>query len=369
MRSLPISTTFGLGALKLEALCDAANLTGQKKKVSETFHALSILCKERDLNAHPRWSGVMDDCTPFEFSIVVCRGQPRIRILVEAQDDPPSPLSYWNAGKRLNEWFAAQWRVDLQRYHYIEDLFVPTDPCAYLAMWHAIDFREVGPPLLKLYVNPMAQGVARAKDIVAEALVRLEFQRAWPAILSMLGHNDQFTHFSLDLSSEPKARIKVYIRHRNVSLAELDSRFGLVYGRAGDDWSRFCRAILGDWDRLWRRPILACYHLTRDTLEQPSHATLYLPLFPYVENDRVAHDRIRQFLRDCGLPFESYSRCVGVLAASPLESEQGIHSFVAYQGASGKPQVTAYFNARLFYNRYGWLALSPKRCWPSPVDE
>jgi Tryptophan dimethylallyltransferase len=359
--------TFTFSYPQLEGLCNASGLAHQQTQVLGLFHSLAGLCNARDPKLPPRWSGVTDDCTPLEFSIAIHDGLARIRILVEAQDDPASPFTYWKAGKKLNEWLALRYGVDFTRYDQIEDLFVPADPLAYVAIWHAVDFRHEGSPLFKVYLNPAAQGATRASDITSQAIGRLGFQRAWPAIKKMCQARDTFVHFSLDLSSERTARTKIYIRHRNATLAELVDRASAVYGNIGDDWSRFCRAICGDLSTLWLRPVLSCYHLTAADPERPSDATLYVPLFPYARNDFVAYERITAFLKECALPVDIYSRCVHALTSSDLSSQQGIHTFISYQGTKENCQVTTYFNPRAFYSKYGWLALEPDRCWPSPI--
>jgi DMATS type aromatic prenyltransferase len=363
----PISeTAFGLGRRKLAALCDAVGLA-QKDRIVGTFDELSAFCPDLDLALPPRWSSVTDDCTPYEFSVVFNRGQPNVRVVVEAQRDPASPQTYWSAAKALNDWLRHSHQIDFAKLELIEDLFVPTDPSAYWAMCHGVDFRRDGPPLFKLYLNPLAQGASRADDIVCEALSRLGLSGTWPSLMAIRAKNGQFTHFSLDLSSAPGARIKVYIRRRNATLDELDACLAIATRVRQRDWSSFCKTFARVEDTLSLRPIFVAYHATVESPDRLQNAVLHMPAFPYAQNDGVAYDRIRRLLVGCGLPTHTYRRCVEALADGPLGSQQGLHSFVSFQRRRQYPQITVYFGARAYYSRYGGIALDPEHCWPSPV--
>ncbi len=363
----PPATTFGYGSAQLRALCDAAGFGNSKGRIVGTFEALAKFCKDRNLDLPPRWSGVTDDCTPFEFSIAIGGGPPSIRFLLETQDDPASPATYWTAGMRLTKWLARTYGVDLKRFDRVKDLFVPTDPLAYSAIWHGADFRLGGLPLFKVYLFPAAQGRIRADTVVREAISRLGFSHLWPSLLNLRGQKDVFNILSLDLSSESRARVKVYIRHRDAMLGELEARCGLACDNVPGDWSSFCRVIAGGQDPLSLRPIGGVYHLTSEEPDRITRAVLSLPLFPYAENDQVAYIRIRRLLADFDLPDEVYARCVKAFASAPLDSEKGLHTYVSFQREAGRPRITLYFGSRVYYKRYGCLALDPERCWPSPA--
>jgi DMATS type aromatic prenyltransferase len=357
-------TAFARGARKLAALCDASGVVDRKPQIVGMFNEVAGLCGDRDVRLPPRWSGVTDDCTPFEFSVALHEGRPNIRLLVEAQDDPACPQSYWKAGMRLNDWLARNHRIDLAGFRQIEDLFVPHDPTAAWAMWHGVDFARAGSPLFKLYLFPHAQGPERADAVLRDALSRLGFADAWSSVAKLRGAKDMFSHLSLDLTATP--RLKVYIRHHDATLDALEAR-GATAGIRPGDWAGFCRAIAQGHDPLSLRPIFAAYHLNGATAERLQHAVLYLPLFPFAANDAIAHERISGFLAACGIASDIYSDCVTAMADGPLERERGLHTYLAFQRRNGLPQVTAYFGSRLYWSRYWGLVSNRRRCWPSPV--
>jgi hypothetical protein len=200
-----------------------------------------------------------------------------------------------------------------------------------------------------------------------EAISRLGFSNMWPALLKLRSRGDSFFGLSLDLSENPGARLKVYVRHRNTSSKELDDRAALVNTINKGEWYSFCRSIIGKENPVFHWPVQSVYHLNSEHPNEFVRAVLDLPILPYIENDFVACNRISSFLKDCGLRHDIYTQCVYALESSPLELEQGIHSYISYYKEKDKPKVTVYFSSRIYFRRYGWLALDPKRHWPSPV--
>jgi hypothetical protein len=331
------------------------------------FYDLCILCNYRNVDVPPRWSGVGDDCTPFEYSIVLGTSKPDMRLIIEAQDDPASPVSYWNAGMKLNEWLLRKWNVDLQKVHRISDLFVPTDSSAYVAMGHGIEFTSEGPPHFKIYLNPLAQGTENSQKVVFEALSRLGFSELFETLSNLRGPRDLFSHISMDLSSSSDPRIKVYIRHWDASLDELEARCAVAIDSVPGDWSLFCNKMTGGQASLSARSFYTVYHLKSNRLDRPVRSVLILPVFPYAANDNIAYKRIRSLLEYFGIPHTTYSSCVKALLNGLSKEQQGLHSYISIQHEVGKPRITVYFSPRLYFQRYGWLAMNPKHCWPSPI--
>ncbi len=362
--------TFSIGAAQLERLCAAAGLAGGPGRPTGFFRELAPLCRAGESDRPPRWSAVAEDCTPFEFSIAIRKGGSDLRVLVEAQDDPASPLSYWAAGLRLSDWLHGRGLVDLSRFRAIEDLFVPAVEHAIWAMWHAFEFRADGRMLCKLYLNSHARGRDRAEEVVAAALERLGFARAWPAIRSTLGPGRQLSFFSLDLSSGPHARVKVYSRHPRATFREIDDFCRRSGSAEAGEMEEFCRAMTGEAEAFTGRPILRVDHLNDPDRDRPSRSTIYVPLWGYAPTDRVAHDRIQAFLGQWGLPLAPHADCIRALAVRPLDEECGIHYYASFAREDGEPRVTVYFGSRVFWDRFGPLAAQdPDVLWPSPRFE
>lgn len=358
-------TVLGIASAQLRALCEAVEAGPAGEKFVELFDDLVERCGDRDADLPPRWSGVTDDCTPFELSIAIRAGQPDVRVLVEAQVDPPSPASYWRSGLGVNEWFADRLDADLDRFATIADLFVPDEGAEY-AIWHGIELRGDGTMVPKIYLNPLARGVDRATVTMAEAVDRLGLARAWPAVARPIGPESRPTHLSLDLTPEA-ARVKIYVRSWDPSLEDLEEAYGRGRQGGSGDAASFCHGIAG-LSRMTRRPITATFHLSDPRSERPERVALHIPPFPYAWNDEVIRRRVIQVLTAFELPRNDYQRSIEALATGPLDRQRGLHSYLSFQRESdGGPRVTVYFGGRIYRDRYGPLSLAPERTWPSPV--
>lgn len=360
----------GICGRQLRDICIAAGFVEQQERIVASFDTLCGVAGLRQPPAPPRWSGVTDDCTPIEFSTSFDAGGTRVRFLIEAQDDPASPASYWAAGERLSTHQATMTDVGLEPMLAISDLFLPTDPNALFAIWHAMEFRKDGPPLCKVYFNPAARGRDAARTLVLAALDRLGFGHASDELLKLLNGNDVITHLAIDLASTARARVKVYARHFRAAPVDFDRRAEAIGADGGLDFADVCGIICRSADVLWQRPVVTCYHLTAADLEGPAGMTLYLPLYPYTSSDHVAAERITALLLQAGFDAQIYRSIADRLIAG-RHGPDGLHTYVSYKrsaGGSGEGQVTAYFSPSLFQPQYGRLALDPDHFWPSPLS-
>jgi hypothetical protein len=228
---------------------------------------------------------------PWGVSMVVGAGAPEVRVLVEAQHDPPSARAYWEAGARVSSWIARQPGADLSRLLPVAERFVPSERSRF-RIWHAVAFRPDAPPAFRLYL--CASGDT---ERLRGALDRLGFPRALDAIPP-----GEITILSLDLRAG--GRVKLY-------LATPDA--------PPDD----ARLLLGDDRRImWLR----CFAFTGEG--PPAHA-LHLSLERHVPD---AAPRLRSLLSALGLDAAPYERCL------PAR-----HHFVSLQRPGGEPRVTIHF--------------------------
>jgi hypothetical protein len=360
----------GICTAQLRGICVAAGLADQQERIAALFNSLCDVAGLRRLPVPPRWSGVTDDCTPIEFSTSFDARGTRVRFLIEAQDDPASPASYWAAGERLDAHLAAMHDVVLEPMSAIKDLFSPTDPNALIAIWHSLEFRKDGLPLCKIYLNPGARGRDSTRSLVVAALDRLGFGRAIQGLLRLLHDDDMITHLAIDLVTAEQARVKVYARHFHAVPADFDRRAEQVGADTGLHFTDVCEVICPCADVLSQRPVMTCYHLTAADPAAPTGMTLYLPLYPYALTDRVASERIAALLSQTGFGSSVYKRIADGLIARRSGSCDGLHTYVAYRRSAGRShgdQVTAYFSPSLFQSQFGRLALDPDHFWPSPV--
>lgn len=358
-------TTHDVGEQTLARFCAALGHEDRAATFSALFRELGELCGARAVEEPPRWSGIGDDCSPYEFSIDVRRDGTEPRLLVEAHDEPASPLSYWNAGMRLNQWLVDHHAAHLDTFRRVQDLFEPRHSELFGVVGHGVGLGRDGRPAFKIYVNPLARDPEGDVDVVVEALTRLGYAEALDTLLALRGPADRFSHFSLDLVAGARARVKVYVKHFGLTFDDVARLAGATTGAPASEWVEFARTVLGhDRAALSERPVYTAYTMTTGRPDVIDGATLQLPILPYLSNDLEAHERIVAVLERHELPVEAYANAVDALRRGPLEHEQGLHSHVSYSRQAGQPRVAVYFGSRLYVERYGWLSLDPARSWP-----
>jgi hypothetical protein len=377
MANLPSTRVFDLVEEQFEVLADALDLEATQ---ADTCRDLLRGLRDRSLELsrwqRPRWSGLSDDCSPYEWSFVVRNGQPDVRLLIEAQADPPSAASYWSAAMSLTEWLRDAMGAETSRLDTIRDLFAPSDPDVYFACWHGLEFPAHGPPRAKIYLNPAAQGIDRSGEVCAEACERLGFGPAWDLTYPCLDRAP-LSHLSLDLTASSSARLKIYLRVRDAETAEALYVLG-ARSQVGDA-TTMIKTLTGDGQLRW--PAYVVFHFTEPAQDRPVRSVLNIHVPSACGDDMVASERIRALLRQCDLDPGPYACAIEALATvqyvgdSPfrppgrgrLAGQRGLHSYVSFQRAADGPRLTVYLGLRAFAARFGWLAVEPVRTWPSPA--
>ncbi len=349
---------------KLAALCEAIGRADRSTKVVSLFREMWRESGLRPFDAEPRWSGLTDDSTPTEFSVVFSgNAEPRLRVLFEPQGDPASPRTYWDAGCRMTRFLGHRWGASIEQALKLEDIFIPEDPDMFLCLGHAVELDDE--PAFKMYFNAMAKGPSRAVECVDEAFRRLGYSRPWEELRKVLGPSDRIELFALDLT--PVTRLKLYLRPMQADMDHITRLYSVsTTAEPGD--------VKMMWDFLGKprlpetsRPVFLTYQFNEAGDERPSRTALSIPLFPGVPSDLAAERRTCRLLRALGTPVESYKACVRAMADAPLSEEEGIHSYIALQRNPRDVAVVAYFNPRAYFSRYGWLARDPARTWPTAV--
>lgn len=244
-------------------------------------HELAIRCGwgARPTTAPLLPSGVSHG-VPWGLSLAIERGACELRLFVEAQADPPSQISYWNAAANVTA-FAGERGASLDRLARMID-----QP---LRLWHAVSLTT---NRWHAYLCTPDNETARA------ALARVGSE------LPVLRPQDRITITSLDLTEE--RRVKAYVLMPD---AELDTPDARLFGEAmlGDDRKIWWLAAVSNLGTAWH------FGVPRH-VDQPT-ATL----------------RIRALLRSLDLPTE------------PWERIGWPHHFVSMQRRDGAPRVTVYF--------------------------
>jgi DMATS type aromatic prenyltransferase len=352
--------TYGsFGERKLSLLCQGLGLSHRLTLEGlEAFRLLSQSWSKRPLGPAPAWQNdITDDGTPFEFSIAFDGGAPRLRMLVEAQDDPLTLLSSWAAGLTLNQRLRCLPTVDLARFDRVSDLFAPVDGVpARCALWHAAVIDPDPGTMYKVYLNPQVRGRQRAIETVTEALARLHMERASDFLLSRLtSSRTQLAYLSLDISAAPGARVKIYLGHPGIAAEEIEPQLEGVHNYVSGDGKRWIRQLTGTNGPFDHRPILTCLSFTADD-EHPT-ATLHIPIRDYTCHDGHSVERTCKLLssRDS----RAFRSALNRFACRPLETARSLVTYVSLRRTRSGHNVTTYLAPEAF-------AVTPSRPLSTP---
>jgi DMATS type aromatic prenyltransferase len=331
---------FDLASERLDALTEAAGLNaGERARSCDVLDDLLAPWGRGPIGSRPRMAcDIADDHFPIELSLALHASGAEARVLFEARDEGASMAARWRAGQRLNERLAQDYGVSLERLRAVEDLFAPRDPAARWAMWHSVCYRAGQAPKIKIYLNPQAQGPARASATVAEAMRRLGFENVVPLLAA--GHRgDEHRFFSLDLAASETARSKVYKVHHDASRADVEAELALASARAPEALDRFWTIIACDDGPFTGLP-MSTYLSLRAGDGVPSAATLHFPVRSYVDTDATVQARVRRYLSEPER--RVYDRALEAFAARPLEAGVGMHAYVSIGLEGGSPRTTIY---------------------------
>lgn len=352
-RALTIQTdTYG-GVCQhaLRALSEALRREAEIPRIAEIVECLTEgWADQRVPGLPPRASRIGDDHSPFEYSLAFEPAGVDLRLLLEAQDTPPSAAGNLQAALELNHRLAQRFGADLTRFDAVADLFLEETTAEPFSLWHAIGVGHDNQVEFKLYLNPQARGRAMAFPLMHHTLSRLGFSDAALACVNRAMPRrgvDELGYFSLDMSSAPEARVKVYISHPCVTADELDTLFEVCPNHQRGDVIRFCQAMSGRSGPFESKPLMSCLSFVGGE-DIPSSVTLHLPIAHYVENDQVTCDRFSALLQDSGLDDEAYQRGLQAIARRPLSKGPGLQSYASFRRQDAALRLTAYFSSELF---------------------
>nr|WP_040405588.1 tryptophan dimethylallyltransferase family protein [Amycolatopsis nigrescens] len=304
---------------------------------------------DRRIGAHNGYrSFVSGDGFPAEFSVSWRLGRPEVRILFESLGDGPTARSCQDAGRALTRELAAEPGVSIKRYLAVEDLFLAAEPAPYRpTIWHSLAWRPGEKPRYKVYLNPQVCGIDRAADLVTEAMRRLGLEMPWRTVLAehvaLIERGHRLEFFALDLDAEEPSRVKIYYRHPEVDLAELDRVAALACRHDSARARAAYRAVYGTNGAIGNEP-MTCLSFQRGA-GSPVEANVYLRLTEAARSDAEAADRVRAVLAAEGIDPHRHTAMLHALAPAPLAETAGLQELLSYRttGPGGPADVAVYF--------------------------
>ncbi|MBD0421847.1 prenyltransferase [Streptomyces sp. TRM S81-3] len=298
----------------------------------------------------PTRTFLSDDHTPVEFSLSFQPGAaPSLRVLLEPGCGADSLALSGRAGLETVRAMARRWHFATDPLDEVLDLFLPPSPQGPLALWCALELRHGGVPAVKIYLNPAASGAQYAAATVREALHRLGHRRAFAA----LPEADGYPFLALDLGDWDTPRVKLYLRHDNLTAVRAGRLSRMDSGPHPAAVEEFFLTAAGGTGRhttrLGRRPGLTCHSFTDTGAARPSGFTLHIPVRDYARHDGEALARATGLLHRHGMDAAVLTRALAAVTDRRPEDGVGLIAYLALAHQQGRPpRVTAYLSCEAY---------------------
>ncbi|MFJ9737513.1 tryptophan dimethylallyltransferase family protein [Streptomyces sp. NPDC101166] len=361
------STLGSLTSAQLARLCGVAGLSPVDAKTYAAVLAEALgPVAERPLHLPPpSRTFLSDDHTPVEYSLsFLPDGACALRVLIEPGCGAPGLAQNGRVGLDVIRDMAYRWGFSTDRLDELEDLFLPPAPQGALALWCALELRPGGVPMLKVYLNPAANGAEHCAETVREALDRLGHGQAFAS----LPPADGYPFLALDLGDWESPRVKVYLRHDRLSVAGAAGLSRMEAGPGPAEIERFLRTAAGLGDsvfggdpldvfetgpdgeeRLTGRPVLTCHAFTKTGVGRPTGFTLHVPVRGYAAHDGESLSRATDLLRAYGMDPSPLPKALAAVTSRRLQDGVGLVAYLALAHQQGRPpRVTTYISAEAY---------------------
>jgi DMATS type aromatic prenyltransferase len=344
---------YDFGVDKLIALTSAAGEPSEWSSLKAIFQSLVHPWGGQPVGGPQRYvSNVADDGAPFEFSIAISERGAEVQFYVDVQGEPPSARTNMQAGMAALRALALALHAPLDRLDRVGDLFFPEEPQPPFALWIGVSWSADQGIRLKVYLNPAARSPSEALDTVTRAMERLELGTAWRKVQTMLarGSNrrDEPAIVCLDLAKGDEARVKVYLRHHQATIGDVEAFADLTGEFEARDARTFYGIVAESDGPFLSKPLLTQIAFTSNCHERPAATTLTFPIGAYVENDAIAYARVQRCLAAFELPATAYQHAVNRFAARPLDIRRGLHAHVTLRRPKTGPRVGIYFASEAY---------------------
>lgn len=330
-------------AARVAALSAALGISPDAHPLCQVVRRLGRSWGERRVGQAPAYfSNIADDGGAFELSAAFSPGAPELQVYVEPQGDAPGLRSNMAAGLVTLRSIASELAAPLERWSAIEGLFFPDDPRPPFTLWLGASFSEERGLLLKVYVNPQVRGRERASGLVAEAMKRLGFERAWARVADAVVASEaraEIAILCIDLSAE--CRVKAYVRLPQTTVAHIEALARVAEDHRAGDAERFYAAVGESAGPFLEKPPLVEFALVDGAADAPTGVTYEFPIGSYVESDEEACRRVAKAMATFGLEADAYERAIRAFALRPLAERNGLHAHVTLRRAGG-PRIAVY---------------------------
>jgi DMATS type aromatic prenyltransferase len=345
----PAPSARAAGAARLARLASGLGLGDRSGVCVEAFGAMTGSWGTATA-AQLAESDVSSDGSPMEFAIGL-DDDPALQFAVEALRPGDCPVDRVVSARATMAGLVRRYGTDERRWAQVADLYLPEKPATeHIAMFGA-EVRRQGDAQFKVWFYPAVGGPERAAELCERGLAAVGLGAAWPAVTAHMARGERLDRpvmFSLDLSADPEARVKLYFRHYATDADGLAELMAPYPGFAAAPVRRFCETMLPEAAAdLSAQPPVTCLSFTGARSATAGGATVYLPMWTYAPDDEAVRRRMKAALAACDRSSGLYERALREVASRPPAAGRGIHNYVAWRPGPGRPRLKAYFSPEL----------------------
>ena len=167
----------------------------------------------------------------------------------------------------------------------------------------------------------------------------LGYNAAWNFLSSRLeiaSSKSKLAFLSLDLSTDIKARIKIYVANQLIN--DIEKQLQGTRHYVGGTASSWIKTLINKNDVFNVRPIVIAFNFTKeDNLPVP---TLHIPIDSYVKNDEIIIQRLNKFLSPNQI--KHLTKVITQISKNPLKSGSFITYVSLRPSENGQLDVTCY---------------------------
>lgn len=300
-------------------------------------------------------SSVSNDHAPYEYSVAIDQesGKSELRFLIEPQPKENNFEELRESASRLASDIETKYSsTSLDLFNTVCDLFLSSNTRGGFVAWFSC-VASITSPEWKIYLNPRGSGEPFAHLSTRTAFDRLGLSSAWASLESVMMPKDYIAYFSLDLSRDKDARVKVYIAHPGASACEIALKHTRICPDACSyEIQRFCVSMAGgSLGPYHGKPLLSCFAFTNGAPDRPI-GTVHFPVVAYAEHDAEIYGRVEEYMRPTyvsSVARERYRKIIHAVQRRQLGEGCGIHAWVSLKHKTGgKRSNTFYISPELF---------------------
>jgi hypothetical protein len=292
------------------------------------------------IDAAPReTSYVADDGFPAEVSANWSGAHPELRMLFDCLSDVPQRAG--STDPRWSLWSSSSMFASISRI-FLQPAAAP--------LWHSMAWRAPDSPVHKVYFGLYEWPVPRRHAVVEQAMQLMGLGRAWEHARHRIEDgarrgSREIEFVGLDIGSTSVARVKIYYRHQDVDVVEMNRVASVALRHDEARALAAYRTLTGGREDAGDAP-LTCLAF-RSGYQQAVEATTYLRMPSLTTCEQESVERTAALLESEGVAPQRFVGLVDAFSPRRPDSGRGVLELVSHR-AGRRGDVTTYFRFPTF---------------------